>query len=400
MKVIIYTTSDCKFSKEEIEYLKKNKLEYTEKALENNKDNLQEMLSISSNFAGTPVTQIQKDDGQTIILKGFTSQEFDKALGIGEQPQAQTPDQTPPAQQPTPMASPQTPKEEIKLEIERRQRGETTTWKKMEKVRKNSEGNVKYLKELFGYSSLEGLQKTRKEYYEIFQKTLDANYPFDQEKRVKLEEEIQRINEDFTVTVNMTWANVIKSLEAGKVISIWENPEVMRLRNKHNKYNYEYRRDEIERLVGNRSKGGRRDPHPIYAAAASPNKRDEYYGGTGGGYGECFLVLKTDKIRERTSFCYDDSFDGYNRWLVDWEGGIVAKAIHNLNDSQSMHGYVEAQILGGVALDDIESINISSNAIDGENEYGWSVGSDVLGKIEQLRKQYPEIKINIVEVPK
>lgn len=118
MKVIIYTTSDCKFSKEEIEYLKKNKLEYTEKALENNKDNLQEMLSISSNFAGTPVTQIQKDDGQTIVLKGFTRQEFDKALGIGEQPQAQTPDQTPPAQQPTPMASPQTPKEEVEVEPE------------------------------------------------------------------------------------------------------------------------------------------------------------------------------------------------------------------------------------------------------------------------------------------
>ena len=121
MKVTVYTTSDCKFSKEEIEYLKKNKLEYTEKALENNKDNLQEMLSISNNFAGTPVTQIQKDDGQTIVLKGFTSQEFDKALGIGGQPQAQTPDQPPPAQPaqtPAPIPSPQTPKEEIKVEPE------------------------------------------------------------------------------------------------------------------------------------------------------------------------------------------------------------------------------------------------------------------------------------------
>ena len=120
MKVTIYTVTECKFSKEEIEYLKTNKLEYTEKSLENNKDNLQEMLSVSNNFAGTPVTQIQKDDGQTIVLKGFTKQEFDKALGIGEQSQAQTPDQPPPAQQPEPkpMASPQTPNEEVKVEPE------------------------------------------------------------------------------------------------------------------------------------------------------------------------------------------------------------------------------------------------------------------------------------------
>jgi len=290
--------------------------------------------------------------------------------------------------------------EEIRLEVERSERGEVTTWKKMEKVRRNSAHNVEFLKDLFGYGSQEGLQKAQEEYREAFKTSPDVYATFSLERQAKLKEEIQRIREDFTVAVNITWANVLKSLEAGRVISIWENPEVMELRNKYGKYNYEQRRDEIERMVGNRSKGGMRDPHPIYAAAASPNNRDEHYGGTGGGYGECFFVLKTDRIRERTSFCYDDSFNGYNRWLVDWEGGVVAKAIHNLNDSRSRHGYVEAQILGGVALDDIESINIPSDAIYEENQYGWSAGTDVLEKIDQLREQYPGIKINIIEVAK
>jgi hypothetical protein len=142
------------------------------------------------------------------------------------------------------------------------------------------------------------------------------------------------------------------------------------------------------------------DPHPLYGAGSSPNNRDEFYGGTGGGYGETFLVLKSDRIRDRTSFCYDDSFDGYHDWMLDWNGGITAKAIHNLNGSHSRHGYVEAQILGGVTLDDIESINIPSDALSGENKFGWSVGTNVLTRIEELRQKYPNIKINIVEVPK
>lgn len=90
MKITIYTVSDCKFSKQEIEFFKSNKLQYQEKNLENNKEFLNEMLAISNNFAGTPVTKIEKDDGQIIVLKGFTEEEFSKEVGITKPPSAET----------------------------------------------------------------------------------------------------------------------------------------------------------------------------------------------------------------------------------------------------------------------------------------------------------------------
>lgn len=288
---------------------------------------------------------------------------------------------------------------EIGLEKERAAKGETTTWKKMEKVKRSSEANEKFLRNIFGYGTSEDLSNAREQYYQQFHSSPDQWATVNPENQAKLEQEIARIRDNFNVTLNITWANVLSTLETGRVISAWENTEVMEYRNKYGKYNYEERRDEIERLLGNRAKGGIRDPHPIYGAAASSNNRDEYYGGTGGGYGECFLVLKKDQIKDRTSFVYDDSFDGYNRWTMDLEGGITAKAIHNLSGSESRHGYVEAEILGGVSIDDIDSINIPSDAIFGENKYGFSIGSDVLSKIDQLRQRYPDIRINIIQVP-
>lgn len=84
MKITIYTTATCQFSKQEKEYLTGHQLSYDEKSLETNKDFLTEMLAISNNFAGTPVTRVEKDNGQMMILKGFTKDEFDQALGFAQ----------------------------------------------------------------------------------------------------------------------------------------------------------------------------------------------------------------------------------------------------------------------------------------------------------------------------
>jgi len=91
MKITIYTISDCQFSKQEKEYLTANKLTYEEKNLETNKEFLTEMLAVSNNFAGTPVTKIEKDDGQIVILKGFTLEEFNKTFNLGPTAPTQTP---------------------------------------------------------------------------------------------------------------------------------------------------------------------------------------------------------------------------------------------------------------------------------------------------------------------
>ncbi|EKE15400.1 MAG: hypothetical protein ACD_12C00034G0007 [uncultured bacterium] len=95
MKITVYTIKDCAFSKQEKEYLNTNKLVFEEKDLETNKDFLTEMLAISNNFAGTPVTRVEKDDGTISVLKGFTKEEFDTTFGFTVAPTTNQEVQTP-----------------------------------------------------------------------------------------------------------------------------------------------------------------------------------------------------------------------------------------------------------------------------------------------------------------
>ena len=90
MKIALYTISDCQFSKQEKEYLNANKLVFEEKDLETNKEFLTEMLAVSNNFAGTPVTRVEKDDGSIAVLKGFTKEEFDTTFGFASAPATPT----------------------------------------------------------------------------------------------------------------------------------------------------------------------------------------------------------------------------------------------------------------------------------------------------------------------
>lgn len=109
MKITLYTINDCQYSKQEKEYLNANNLSYEEKNLESNREFLTEMLAVSNNFAGTPITKIEKDDGQIVVLKGFIKEEFDNVLSLKQSssvPPVSTDLPTPPA--PTPPA-PTTP---------------------------------------------------------------------------------------------------------------------------------------------------------------------------------------------------------------------------------------------------------------------------------------------------
>lgn len=120
MKITVYTTSDCQFSKQEKEYLNSHALPFEEKNLETNREFLTEMLAVSNNFSGTPVTKIEKDDGQITVLKGFTKEEFDTALGLGlaeahaavsppPPPSQPSQPQQPTPQEPTPQEPPPEP---------------------------------------------------------------------------------------------------------------------------------------------------------------------------------------------------------------------------------------------------------------------------------------------------
>jgi glutaredoxin len=112
MKITVYTVSDCQFSKQEKEYLQSHNLSYEEKNLEQNREWLTEMLAVSNNFAGTPVTKIEKEDGQIIVLKGFTQEEFDQVFGfkkeeaVSQPTPPQPPTQTPSITQPQTSSAP------------------------------------------------------------------------------------------------------------------------------------------------------------------------------------------------------------------------------------------------------------------------------------------------------
>lgn len=101
MKITIYTITGCQFSKQEKEYLSSHGLQFEEKNLETNREFLTEMLAVGGNFAGTPVTKIEKDDGQIVVLKGFTATEFDKVLAVA--PTATAPVEPKAAEQPEPV---------------------------------------------------------------------------------------------------------------------------------------------------------------------------------------------------------------------------------------------------------------------------------------------------------
>ena len=118
MKITIYTIKDCAFSKQEKEYLTANKLMFEEKDLETNKDFLTEMLAISNNFAGTPATRVEKDDGTIAVVKGFTKEEFDTTFGLAPMPASPVAEAGAPAEPVVPIEAPVTPAVDVPPVVE------------------------------------------------------------------------------------------------------------------------------------------------------------------------------------------------------------------------------------------------------------------------------------------
>lgn len=77
MKVTIYTINNSPFCVSAKNYLTSKGIAYDEKDVEQNKDSLHEMLTLSDHFTGVPYVYIVKDDGTTQGIKGFTETEFD-----------------------------------------------------------------------------------------------------------------------------------------------------------------------------------------------------------------------------------------------------------------------------------------------------------------------------------
>lgn len=79
-QITIYTTPTCQFCRSEKEYLVSKGLKFEEKSVEDSEDNLKEMLSVSANFAGVPVTVLKGAKGDSVVVKGFTKEDFEAEL--------------------------------------------------------------------------------------------------------------------------------------------------------------------------------------------------------------------------------------------------------------------------------------------------------------------------------
>jgi glutaredoxin len=73
--ITVYTTASCPFCKTEKDFLNAEGLVFTEKNVEEDNEALKEMLTLSDNFAGVPVTSVEGPKGKKVI-KGFTKNEF------------------------------------------------------------------------------------------------------------------------------------------------------------------------------------------------------------------------------------------------------------------------------------------------------------------------------------
>jgi len=77
MTITLYTIASSPFCTQAKDYLTAKNLAFVERDVEHNKDNLNEMLTVSDHFTGVPFVHVVMDDTTEVGLKGFTEHEFD-----------------------------------------------------------------------------------------------------------------------------------------------------------------------------------------------------------------------------------------------------------------------------------------------------------------------------------
>lgn len=88
MKVTLYTINDAdsEFCKQAKDMLTTHNIPFENKDVEHDRKALADMQAASDNFSGVPVMVVEDaPDGEKKVVKGFTPQEFEQALGLSSQ---------------------------------------------------------------------------------------------------------------------------------------------------------------------------------------------------------------------------------------------------------------------------------------------------------------------------
>ncbi len=219
------------------------------------------------------------------------------------------------------------------------------------------------------------------------------------ENQIELLEKLAKAYETAKQTARLTinTDNVTKVLESGKLIPFAELDEKERKDARKtggaigaffgaDTEGYDKRRDEREKDLGIYTADG---PRPVYMAIASDYKKDELARGAARQYGPFVITVNPERVKSRVVCTVSDSMnitgliepfqklheDGTaKKQQLSFEHALIAKAMYDvhhellaethLTNSDRMTyepgdlAYIEAQVLGGVSLSDIESINI------------------------------------------
>lgn len=166
---------------------------------------------------------------------------------------------------------------------------------------------------------------------------------------------VDTMSEDFRVFVNISSESLKKVVDNGGSIRSTFDASV----GQKGIYNSNYMqvRSGVEIALGIRSLDGNEE-HPIYGTAG--------YVGNGVpngaiGYGEIMVSYKFDEsLSSRTSFTPEDSFHGAHRLTArDAQITRVIKTGVGMEDTRTKE-YVEAQVVGGLSVDDIDAVYVSS----------------------------------------
>lgn len=188
----------------------------------------------------------------------------------------------------------------------------------------------------------------------------------------RLREEVKRVQESASVTINLSGDRLPAILKDGRFKSTLELPwKEKSVKGARDTTAYERDRIETEKSLGIYTQGTEEDPYTIVGSLASDNGYDEFYGGANS-YGDVFVRLKPSAM-DRSIFVNGDSVhevarhgDSSIKPGLGKEAAMIAKAIRNIDkDGMLIQGIahlkvIEAGILGGVKMDDIESINFRS----------------------------------------
>ncbi len=201
-------------------------------------------------------------------------------------------------------------------------------------------------------------------------------------KKPENQKEIEHIKETLKVTINTNLEAFLAISRDEKIRTLAELPD------RCNVFKY---RKESEARLNIQPEGNEKDPELVYGALTHNTRLDDQCGGAPI-YGDTIFILKTENIENRTTFTLGDSsgVKGPNE-IVTWDYVAPLKFIRD-HFPRLQDMYVEAQIAGGVRLDDIEEIKIKIYSTERREE----IENDP--DFNSFKTKHPEIRISFIEI--